>query len=142
MKILIRCQYKNADYGAYVKEISEADLPYKIQGMSCDPLKSLPKPGQIFELGLSEPHFFPSDVLVCLATEEIEKEINRINNMPTDDLIDHAESYEDLYRNEIEIRNYLVGKIADNYLSAMADNDEIDLKKNIKYSFSFKGWSL
>ena len=135
MKILIRCQYKNADYGAYIRDISEADLPYKIQGMSCDPLKSLPKPGQIFELGLSEPHLFPSDVIACLATGEIEKEINEINEMPTDDLIDYASSYEDLYRNDIEIRNHLTGKIADNYLSTMADNDEIERKLKIKYSF-------
>ena len=126
MKILIRCQYKNADYGAYVRDISEAELPYKIQGMCCDTLKSIPKPGEIFELGFSEPHLFPSDVIVCLATAEIEKEINGINEMPTDDLIDYASSYEDLYRNEIEIRNSIAGKIADNYLSTMAEyNDEI-----------------
>jgi hypothetical protein len=71
VKLLVAMGYSNADYGVHLIAVSPDDLPVNVApSMVCDELTRIPRKGEIIKLGDSGPHYFPSDVMVRLASDE------------------------------------------------------------------------
>lgn len=125
MKILVRKEYKNANYGANIVDTKGVSFPFDIApDMVCENLTSFLNKNEVRYLGKSVRHHFPSDVIVCECDAETEFKINAAYELPIQrvallngDIEKIEEFSNDLLEHECLIRDEYAGKIADDRIA-------------------------